>query len=579
LIIIKIKTGLLVTILTLLVSSLLLNATVYSPPYIIKEYNVKLLQPSSIVIDGVISPNEWDGAENITKWFMDADPENYDGFNYIYLAEDGNYLYLGLDLVSDQTNDEVGEWVGLWLNTNNTFLDDLNQNIGFKNWYDKLDRGFESLIIDVENNQTMPFFTSGYGTEYFEIRSLSDLNVISGSFNGILDDIIWWDSLDATITSEYNGSFHVSRLDINFDLKDYFDIFPELFIDTVQSGKINCRISNNISLTEHYLSIRDSSGNLLISSSDHTKSIPSGTVEFSVDITALPGNFTQDDVVQFSLIGIDDVPFETYIDFISFEPVRSDVSFLAGGWLEYPYSSIQQYDVKWSFGASDNNATAHRMFEFKIPKNELDQYSQNTNLGLMVGGYGTLVGFPNTHNWILANNTDSGTPIYYTPYYYYYDMPMKGWTQPNNPVLSPVNPNPSTTGDITLNWNADSNVVNWTVLRYDSEISELNIDDVEIIGAGLTTNQFNDIVTTNGLYWYAVVGIDTLGYAYLSNIESISVEIPTTTSTTTTETTTTSSSASSTTSGGSDEGFLPGFTLSGSIITIFVSLLYYRKRK
>ena len=76
--------------------------------------------PSTITIDGNISSGEWDDAAHIEQWYMDADEENTDGNNYMYLTEDATYLYIGLDLCSDTTNDGTGEWVGVWLNTNQT---------------------------------------------------------------------------------------------------------------------------------------------------------------------------------------------------------------------------------------------------------------------------------------------------------------------------------------------------------------------------------------------------------------------------------------------------------------------------
>ncbi|MHA2253543.1 MAG: hypothetical protein ACXAD7_24505 [Candidatus Kariarchaeaceae archaeon] len=587
-IVINNKQRLIVTGFAVLISALLISASWWNTQNNTKVNNIKFLTPSPIVIDGIISSGEWDDAENVTQWYMDADPANYDGYNYMYIEEDADNVYIALDLVSDQTNDETGEWLGLWLNTNNTVLTNLDQNVGFKNWYDKLDNGFESLIIDVENNQIMPFFSAGHAVEDFEIKSLNHLDILNGTFQGTLEDLKWYEGNRAQVTSQNYGAEHVYRIDFNLDLKEYFDIFPELYVPTTISAALTCSLLNNESITEQYLSIRDSSGNLLLSSPDHTKTISSGTNIFTDSISGLAGNFSTNDVVHFTLMGKSNAAFETYIEEITFSPLRQQNPWLAEGWLEYPYSSIETYEIDWSFAGSDNNATAHRMFEIKIPKTELEEYSQDADLGLMIGGYGTLLSFPNTNHWILANGTDSGTPIYYTPYYHYYDMPMKGWTQPNTPVLAPINPNPSVTGDITLNWDTDPNVHNWTVLRYDSEITDLNINDVIIVSTGIVSNTYTDTDLTSGTYWYAIAAVDTLGYAYLSNNESVVVEIPaeSTTSSSSSSTSETSSSQSTMSSTSdissdskTDEDSSPGFLHKFSIFTLIFVVVIYRSRK
>jgi len=113
--------------------------------------------PSSIVIDGNLSAGEWSDATHVTKWYMDADPENADGYNYMYLAEDLDNLYIALDLSSDQTNNESGEWVGVWLNTNETVVEDADSDIRVDQWEAALNNGLESLFYNVENDTVFPF--------------------------------------------------------------------------------------------------------------------------------------------------------------------------------------------------------------------------------------------------------------------------------------------------------------------------------------------------------------------------------------------------------------------------------------
>jgi hypothetical protein len=220
-----------------------------------------------------------------------------------------------------------------------------------------------------------------------------------------------------------------------------------------------------------------------------------------------------------------------------------------------PYTSINNYEIDWTFGPSENNATDHRSFEVKIPKSELEGYDDDKKLGILVGGYGTLISWPNTHNWVLANGTDTDLPYRNTTAYNYYSMPMKGWTPLTNPVLDTITPNPDTDGNVLVNWNDDPGAENWTLYRHSSEITALNLDTAVEVVSGLTESQHNDTGLANGTYWYATVAMDSLGYSYLSNSEDVTVEIPapvtttTTTTTTPTTTTTTTTTTDTTTSG------------------------------
>ena len=66
--------------------------------------------PSAITVDGNLSTGEWADAAYVEEWYMDADEENTDGNNYMYLTEDADNVYIGLDLCSDTTNNGTDEW-------------------------------------------------------------------------------------------------------------------------------------------------------------------------------------------------------------------------------------------------------------------------------------------------------------------------------------------------------------------------------------------------------------------------------------------------------------------------------------
>jgi hypothetical protein len=115
--------------------------------------------------------------------------------------------------------------------------------------------------------------------------------------------------------------------------------------------------------------------------------------------------------------------------------------------VDLPYTSIEDYDIDWAFWSSDNNATPHRTFEIRISKSELEGYATDTALGIMVGGYGTLASWPNTHNWVYANGTDTGIPYKETLQYYYYEMPMK--VLPPTTTMATSTTTPETSSGVT----------------------------------------------------------------------------------------------------------------------------------
>ena len=68
-----------------------------------------------------------------------------------------------------------------------------------------------------------------------------------------------------------------------------------------------------------------------------------------------------------------------------------------------------------------------------IPKTELELYDPNEDLGIMVGGYGTLSYVNGTNYWIFAT-TDQYQYVERSTYYMYYDM--KGLTLPAGGIVS-----------------------------------------------------------------------------------------------------------------------------------------------
>lgn len=553
----------------------------------IETDNIFYLYPDPIIIDGILSPGEWDNAINVKKWYMDVDTENYDGYNYMYLTEDRDNLYFAIDLVSDQTNDETGEWLGIWLNTNGTFINDPNYTDNNQRWHDSLNKGMESLIIDVDNNQTMPYFAVDGSTdiEYYNFKDLNTFNVIEGTLDGSFDALITPNDNEWLImTAAWNETDYVYRLDIEIPYSEYYTMFPELCTDETLGVGITSYLFNNVTIDNHYYSIRNSTGHLLIDNPKQTYSISAGTSKtWNPAVFADPGNFTQDNKIFLSYVGVNDAPFKTSFDYMELELLHPQVTDILGGTFEspyYPYTSINNYEIDWTFGPSENNATDHRIFELKIPKSELEGYTDDTNLGIILGGYGTL-SFPGTNYWVLSE-VDGTIWIFLTPYYINYTMPMKGWTPLNDPVLNALDP--STSGNITLDWNDDAGVRNWTVIRHTSEINKNSIGLVDILASGLTTSQYTDTGLTNGTYYYGIVAVDEIAYLYLSNIESVVVGIPEPTpdptlTPTSTPTPTPTTKPTPTPTSSTEESLFPEIAIFLGVVTIFSTLIYKKNRK
>ena len=397
---------------------------------------------AEIAIDGTISENEWDSAAHKVEWFMDADPENSDGYNYMYLDEDEENLYVALDLCSDQTNNESGEWVGLWLNTNMAEVSDPLYQPQYQ-WEAALNNGMEALVHDVEKNETMSFFHESYNSLHFYMPSVVAIN---GTIDGGLENTWSIDNAYVNVTAEYNGTHYLTRVDIPLDFSVFFPLFEELFLDHVRYLRLSYNFLHNTTLIEHYLSVSDPLGNL---NDEIAEPLGNGTGVIDDDVIVFPENFTSRYEVILSLNGISDTPFHTSYDWLRIGLVVDSINYIADNSV-LPYSTVQNYEIAWSFGPSENNATDHRQFEIMIPKTELEGYASDTDLGIIVGGYGTLISFPNTHNWVFANDTVTGIPVSNWTKYNYYSMPLKSAPDPTTGTTTPITTTtPPDGGDIT----------------------------------------------------------------------------------------------------------------------------------
>jgi len=384
---------------------------------------------SNVVIDGVIKESEWEDADWEIDFYLNVDNDldwngnsNVDGNNTLYIGEDSTNLYLGLDLCSDQSFNETGEWIGVWLNTANRVFDN------YFEWADFLNNGTESLLYEVDNDRPWEYYTN-------------TVSFVSESVNDDSEYISWYGTIDGNsaalsyfggdfnITSETVGSDELYWINFSVDLTKWYALEEE--IDDFKAMSINIITEHNATIKDQKIILWNSDGTIpplkdpqQVISLNNLNSYVSDTFEYGL------GNLTTDKKLQFSLVGNHSTPFKTWLDVLFFSPLRNLTSM--AGMVLVPYSTIQTYQIAWDFGPSPNNGTNHRMFEFAIPKTELEFYDPNEDLGIMVGGYGTL-SFVDTNYWILSI-TEHFPYVERSTYYMYYDM--KGLTLPPGGIVS-----------------------------------------------------------------------------------------------------------------------------------------------
>jgi len=384
----------------------------------------------NIVIDGVINEAEWADRDWKSGFYLDIDevfnPPDKDGWNYLYLGEDISNLYLGLDLCSDQTGDLTDEWVGVWLNINNRSFDSLTS------WADFLDNGTESLLHDVENDAVFPFFRNDLRSFQggWDINNDDEYVVIHGISEG---DYTLFDNFATpsfNVTSELITGDHLTQIDFSIDVEEWFTLFPTIYADALQNMRlyVNCR--SNVTINEHKVIFWYNDGTVNPNDPQQVKQLNTGTGWVQTIFDYGVGNLTSDNKVQFSIIANNSAPFTTYFDQLEFA-IQYNYTNTFGGAMLNPYSSVSNYEIEWSFGPSSNNASDHRMFEIKIPKTQLEHYNANEDIGIILGGYGTMA-FPSELFWVFSEFNNS-IRFEQTENYNYYNM--GGCDAPPGPAI------------------------------------------------------------------------------------------------------------------------------------------------
>jgi len=424
------------TFLTLFFLAFLLCLSMFSVSFAAQVPKTSGSAPmQNIVVDGIINEAEWTDGDWKVEFYLNIDdafnPPDKDGNNYMYLGEDVTNFYIGLDLCSDQTANLTDEWVGVWLNVN-------NRSIGSQtDWISYLDNGTESLLHDVENDKVFPFFRNQYTGLYggYDINNDGEYNAIYGTTQGNYTLFDWQPVPYFNITSELSTGNNLTRLDFSVDIKEWFSSFPEIHAEAVNEIKFELKSRSDTTIADNKLVFWYNNGTMNSNDPLQTRTINKGASFLVESFNYGPANLSSEYIMKFSILGNNDAPFTTQFEYLEFT-IRYNYTNTFGGALMSAYSSISNYNIEWSFGTSANNASNHRMFEISIPKTELEHYNASKEIGIIIGGYGTM-SFPHEVFWVFGNFSKSIRPQLYENYKYY---DMFGCVAPPLPPQNPIIP-------------------------------------------------------------------------------------------------------------------------------------------
>ena len=183
-----------------------------------------------ITIDGIINETAWESIDHKVQFYINADPSNADGYNFMYIRQDVNNLYIALDLCSDISNDTNGEWVSVWLITENRTFDATDGS----EWASYKNNGTETFTYNVEENRIWNFTGDGAQNSYIgtECRTNTLNNVeiawtFSFSSNNATAHRIFEISIPKSEIEHYNSSGYLGLLvggygTMSFDNNDHW---------------------------------------------------------------------------------------------------------------------------------------------------------------------------------------------------------------------------------------------------------------------------------------------------------------------------------------------------------------------
>jgi hypothetical protein len=100
---------------------------------------------------------------------------------------------------------------------------------------------------------------------------------------------------------------------------------------------------------------------------------------------------------------------------------------------------------------------------------------------------------------------------------------------PYTPILSSISPNPDTDGTVTLQWTSSFGGHEYSIYRDSEEIS--SVVGMTPLHTTVDTS-YTDAINTSGLYYYATTANNPVGESAISNVESVTINLPTDSGTT-----------------------------------------------
>ncbi|TFG17600.1 MAG: hypothetical protein EU530_10370, partial [Promethearchaeota archaeon] len=213
-------------------------------------------------LDGVIEKREWARAAYTIPFYLDVDntvdstvgKPNIDGWNYMYVTEDANNYYIGLDLCSDRTNNKEGEWISFQLA--NRLPDTTGSKLAFQSLEDI---GYEYLFYNVSDDTVFSHqYEPGIGaTSYYDIPIVPEIDtmtILRGDVSGDHYDFwVEYDSKNLIANSMHYESSGVwlagDFVDIHFAV-NITEKLPDEEISTFLSGMtdmdLRIRLQSNL---------------------------------------------------------------------------------------------------------------------------------------------------------------------------------------------------------------------------------------------------------------------------------------------------------------------------------------------
>ena len=176
-------------------------------------------------------------------------------------------------------------------------------------------------------------------------------------------------------------------------------------------------------------------------------------------------------------------------------------------------------DYSWAPGYFPNrnmqiitNEMVYAIFEDGTQKMKWQNYHGQLQINHNISGFDLGVG---VHNISLVFNNSINQ-------WYHDDVIVTVHSTINPPMLAPILPNPDSDGLITLRWSELIRTPTYCIYRDTSPIT--SVDGLAPIAA-VTTNYHQDMVTINGIYYYAIEAKYSSGNISISNYQNVTVAI------------------------------------------------------